>query len=253
MPEIGRYLYGFTRAGFRPPSDLKGLAGAPIEMLTFDDIAAVVSQHRVSPLMPVRSNLEPHHRVVRGVSLETTLLPAAFGHITSSDRAIVDVLQLNYQDLRQQLDRLHGKCEMGVKLSWKVGNIFEYFVAQQGELRTMRDRVFSHRDPSLPDKLRLGELFAKLHSSERDRLSGMFLAVIETVCCEWTAIPPREERTICQSAVLIERARGADFAGALQRAARLFDANFAVEYSGPWPAYSFVQLRLQHGMPIAAA
>jgi hypothetical protein len=57
--------------------------------------------------------------------------------------------------------------------------------------------------------------------------------------------PPPQEKGICHVAMLIERARVDEFVETLQRAARSFDSNHTLEYSGPWPPYSFVRLRLQ--------
>jgi hypothetical protein len=245
MVTMGDYLYGFTNATFAPAADLRGLAAMRVRTVQFEDIAALVSRHPVKPLMPLRANLQPHHKVVRQTSAETTLLPAAFGHIIESERAIVDVLRANHGDIREQLDRLSGKCEMGVKLRWNVPNIFDFFVKQDRELRELRDRVFARAEPALPDRLQVGELFATKHARERERLAAALVGALTPVSCEVTTTPARDERLVCQAAVLIETARAAEFALALQRSAGLFDANFLLEYSGPWPAYSFVQLRLQ--------
>ena len=79
MSNAGRYLYGFTDRNFDPPPGLCGLRGAPVRLVSFRDLAAVVSQHPVQRLLPSRSNVEPHHRVVRHVSAQAALVPAAFG------------------------------------------------------------------------------------------------------------------------------------------------------------------------------
>src|SRR5215216_1290199 len=149
MPTAGNYLYGFTRQAFQPAPELRGLAGARVRVVPFGEVAAVVSSHPVRPLMPLRSNLEPHHRIVRRISSEAPLLPAAFGHITQSDREIVEVLRENYDDIRGELQRLDGKCEMGLKLCWNAANIFDYFVRTHRDLRELRDRVFGRGEPSL--------------------------------------------------------------------------------------------------------
>jgi len=57
--------------------------------------------------------------------------------------------------------------------------------------------------------------------------------------------PPRDEKSICQAALLIDRGAVDEFARRVQAAGRMFDASYALNYSGPWPPYSFVKLRLQ--------
>lgn len=252
MATLGHYLYGFTDRTFRPGADLRGLADAPVSVIAFGDVAAVVSPHPVQPLMPSRRNVEPHHRVVRRVSSEATLVPAAFGHITATEREILGVIQGNHEDIRGELARLEGKCEMGLKISWSVDNIFGFLVRTNAELRSVRDRVFSRPSPSMKDKLQVGSTFEAVLTRERERLTNAALGALSGVTCDVIPSPPRDEKNICNVALLVERARALDFDQALRRAAQLFDANYTFEYSGPWPPYSFVRLRLQAPAETAA-
>jgi hypothetical protein len=216
-----------------------------VRVAAFGDVAAVISPHPVQRLMPSRNNVEPHHRVVRDISSRATLVPAAFGHISETEADILNVLRANHDEIRGELERLDGKCEVGLKLSWTAPNIFDYMVRTNRELRELRDRVFRSRQPSMNEKLQVGSMFEATLTRERERLSAIFLGALAAVLCDTVTLPPRAESTICQAALLIERARGVAFAEALRDAAKLFDTNFAVEYSGPWPPYSFVKLRLQ--------
>jgi hypothetical protein len=253
MSSTGSYLDGFTDHRFQPAAELRGLGGAPIRTVAFRDVAAVVSRHPVQRLMPLRSNLEPHHRIVRHVSGAATLLPAAFGHISDTDDDIVGVLRENYEDIRQELDRLHEKCEMTVKLSWKVDNIFDFIVRGHRELRSLRDRVFSAPHPTMNDKLQVGSMFDATLNRERERLTTRLLNLLDAVTCEVVTTPARDEKSILNTALLVERRRTAEFLEALGGAADQFDSNVTIDCSGPWPPYSFVHLRLQARTPIAAA
>ena len=253
MSTAGAYLYGFTESSFEPTPGLRGLRGAPVTVITFADIAAVVSQHPVQRLMPARSNVEPHHRVVRQVSGERTLVPAAFGHVGDSDADILAVLRANHRDIRAEIDRLAQKCEMGIKVSWNVDNIFNFMVRTNRELRQFRDRVFRGREPSMNDKLQVGATFEATLAHERERLTALVLGAVKPVIRDVFHTPPRQEKTACELALLIDRARMAEFEEALRHMATLFDANFTIEYTGPWPPYSFVHLRLQLPERLASA
>ncbi len=73
----------------------------------------------------------------------------------------------------------------------------------------------------------------------------MILAAFDQVTRDVFDTPPRDEKTIYHTALLVERDRLADFETALRYATTLFDASVAFEYTGPWPPYSFVRLRLR--------
>jgi hypothetical protein len=253
MAPVGSYLYGFTEAGFQPDPDLRGLAGAPVRVLAVRDVGVVVSRHPVQRLMPRRSNVEPHHRVVRQISSGATLVPAAFGHISDSEAQILEVVRGNYDRIRSEIERLDRKCEMGLTLRWNVDNIFDHIVRQDRALRELRDRVFRHRQPTMNDKLQVGGAFEAALTRARERLTHLLLGAFVTVACDTVCAPPRAEKTVCQASILIDQPRRAEFQHALEAAAGLFDANFSLEYSGPWPPYSFVQLRLQPPRDASAA
>jgi hypothetical protein len=245
MASVGNYLYGFTDPAFQPGADLRGLAGMPVRVISLGEVGAAVSRHPVQRLMPLRTNVEPHHRVVRHISSKATLVPAAFGHISDSEAQILDVIRVNYDSIREELHRLDRTCEMGLKLSWSVNNVFEHLVRHDRALRELRDRVFRHREPTMNEKLQVGGAFEATLTRERERLTRMVLGAFDTVARDSVSVPPRSEKVICQASLLVDQSRAAEFQQALERAAALFDANFALEYSGPWPPYSFVRLRLQ--------
>jgi hypothetical protein len=253
MANVGNYLYGFTDPGFQPGADLRGLAGAPVRVISLGEVGAAISRHPVQRLMPLRRNVEPHHRVVRQISSKATLVPAAFGHISDSEKQILDVIRVNYDSIREELHRLDRKCEMGLKLSWNVNNIFEYLVRTDRALRELRDRVFRHREPTMNEKLQVGGAFEATLLRERERLTRLLLGAFGAVARDSLSLPPRTEKTVCQASVLIDQSHTAEFQQALERGAGLFDANFSLEYSGPWPPYSFVSLRLQPPRDVAEA
>ena len=245
MANIGDYLYGFTDTGFQPGPELRGLGGAPVRVISFREIAAVVSRHPVQRLMPSRSNIEPHHRVVRHVSGRVTLVPAAFGHITDSESQILDVLRGNYENIREEIERLDHKCEMSLKLCWNVDNIFDHLVRTNRDLQYLRDRVFRNRQPTMNERLQVGGAFEATLLRERERLTRVLLAAFDALACDSVSSTPRSEKTVCELALLVQQAHANEFRQALQAAAGMFDASFTFEYSGPWPPYSFVKLRLQ--------
>ena len=128
MSTSGKYLYGFVAGDFKLTRELLGLADAPVHSIQLEDIAAIVSDHSVEKLSLLRKNVEPHHRVIREISAQSTLIPATFGHISDTKEQILAVLRDNHAAIGEELRRLSGKAEMGVKLVWDVDNIFDFFV-----------------------------------------------------------------------------------------------------------------------------
>lgn len=247
MPNPGKYFYGLTEVPFRPDG-LKGLGDALVHTIEYREIAAVVSDHPLQELQLVRGNLRPHHRVVRQCSEKATFIPVRFGHICKNEEQILDLLRDCYADIREELKRLSRKAEMAVKLFWDVDNIFEYFVNQCPDLRRRRDAVIGKSRISLAEKLDLGVFFEAQLNAERRRLGSRLIEALREVTVDVRSNQPGEEKMVLDVVFLIERGREKDFESALYRAAGLFDSTFALDYSGPWPPYSFVTLKLELGV-----
>ena len=71
-----------------------------------------------------------------------TLLPMAFWPHITKWYSHKKLLAENYESFSQQLNRLDGKVEMGLKVLWDVENISEFFVRNHRELEMYRDEIF---------------------------------------------------------------------------------------------------------------
>jgi hypothetical protein len=73
-------------------------------------------------------------------------LPAAFGLIAPSDEAVCGLLLERGALLREQLEHVAGKVEMGLRVSWSAPDLFEYFVALHPALGATRERLRGRTD-----------------------------------------------------------------------------------------------------------
>ena len=121
------------------------------------------------PGRPERANLKAHQAVLNRLLADTTPLPMAFGTVASSPQAIHKILLKNRRAFGEQLARVAGKVEMGLRVSWDVPNIFEYLVNIHAELRSARDRLMSARHEfTQEEKIELGRMFDRLLNDDRE-------------------------------------------------------------------------------------
>jgi cytidylate kinase len=175
----------------------------------------------------------------------TTPLPMVFGTIAASPEAIRKILVRNRRALQEQLRRVAGKVEMGVRVAWDVPNIFEYFVNTHAELRLARDRLVGVRHEfTQEEKIELGRLFDRLLNDDREDHTQKVRRALAPVCTEFKANQCRNEHEVMNVVCLVRREAQEDFAASVFEAAKLFDNNFAFDYSGPWAPHNFVELEL---------
>lgn len=239
------YLYAIVPALDGRILGAIGLDGRTVYSVTHGRLSAIVSDASET-LRPERRHLAAHQAVLKQVMAESpAVLPVVFGVVVEGAEAISRILNHHHHTLLEQLRRVEDRVEMGLRVTWDVPNIFEYFVATHPELRLVRDRFFGGRgEPSRDDKVEVGRLFDRLLREEREAHSERVEDIVTPHCVEITRATPRNEREAVSLACLVQRSRQAEFETAVFEAASLFDNNYAFDYNGPWAPHNFVDFTL---------
>ena len=246
--EAGIYLYGITVAQDAVPVEVPGVEKGEVEQIAEGSLAAVVTRVTTHKIRPQRANLAAHHHVLRDLADRDAVLPFVFGTIAAGQDELRDILRANRDVLLEQLQRLRGKVEMGLKVFWETANIFEYFVATHQELEAMRNRLFRPgRQSTLEERIELGRLFGALLEQSRRRHTRRVTEALATYCAEIRTVDPGEERMIMKLACLVDKDRQQQWEEGVHHAARQFDDHYRFEYNGPWPAYNFAHIDLESG------
>lgn len=243
----GRYLYAVLPAGSPDPAGLEGLDGSEVFLVTEGSVSAVVS--RVPSgirLRPERRSLTAHLGVLRSLMTHSALLPAAFGAVAESEASLRNILALNEPTFLRGLSRVAGKVEMALKVRWDVPNVYEHLVHLREDLRDARDRVFgSGREPSREDRLELGRFFERVLSEEREPRAVLIEAALSPHATELKRDSARDEGVVVNLLFLVPKHDLPRFEAAVEETARLFDDTIAFDYTGPWPPYSFVEVKVE--------
>jgi hypothetical protein len=210
-------------------------------------VAAVVSDVLNDKIRPERRHLAAQQAVLKGLlSQADAMLPMAFGIIADGPKAIQKILSRNHKAFLQQLQRVAGMVEMGLRVSLDVPNIFEYVVNTHPELRAARDRFLGpYRNPSQEDKIELGRLFDRLLNDDREAYTEKVEEILSHYCREIKRNKCRHEGQVMSLACLVPRQAQDQFEEGVFAAAKLFDNNFTFDYNGPWAPHNFVELNLE--------
>jgi hypothetical protein len=169
-----------------------------------------------------------------------------FGVIADGTESIRHILQFNRDAFTEQLDRLRGTVEMGLRVTWDVPNIFEHVVSAHPELAAYRDQIFrGGRQPAQDEKVELGRSFDRLLNADRQDCIDRVVGVLERRCAEIVVNGPRNERDVMNLVCLVDRNRLKDFEAGVVEAARRFNNDFAFDFNGPWPPHNFVDIELR--------
>ena len=243
----GLYLYAIVEGDSSLRNGLVGIAGAGVYMISNGGVSAVVSDVANQKIRPERRHLAAHQSVLKQLMTESTPLPMSFGIIADGPAAIQRILSLNQEAFREQFERVQGKVEMGLRVTWDVPNIFDYFVDTHPALRGARDTYFgTHREPTQEEKIALGRMFDSILNQDREDHTQDVVNVLSRHCVAIRQNKCRTEREVMNLACLVAREAEARFEAGILEAAGLFDNNFAFDYNGPWAPHNFVEIDLKY-------
>ena len=244
--EAGEYLYAIAIAGKERAYDVAGIHGGAVYSVRNGRVAAVVSDCARQKLRPERAHLAAHKEVLQRLMLDSTVLPMAFGTIADDMKAVRRLLALNQEDFLEQLERVAGKVEMGLRVRWDVPNIFEFFVDTHPELRAARDRLLGNqRAPRQEDRIELGRLFDRILNDDRQDHCENLEEALAPCCAEIKRSPFRNVNEAANLNCLVERDGQKRLEEAVFQAAGLFDNNYAFDLNGPWAPHNFVSVDLE--------
>ena len=241
-----KYLYAVIARVPQEDYGPSGINGGIVYTIAKGRVAAVVSDLPNEKIRPERRHLSVHQQVLQKLLGRTTPLPMSFGIIADSAKAVEKILSTNQEAFLEQLTRVAGKVEMGLRVAWDVPNIFEYFVNTHPELRAARDRFLGgQREPTQEEKIEVGRLFDRILQEDRETHTDKLESILSPRCCEIKRNKCRDEQGVMNLACLVGNQALAEFEAGIFEAAQLFDNNFAFHYNGPWAPHSFVTMNLQ--------
>lgn len=241
MAEEHIYLYGVMAAGTVPPPGETGIAGAPVYGVTCGEFTALASRVQPAAVDFQAEAVLAHERVLTDAMQLGTVLPAAFGHLVSSEAELCARLERAAPEMRANLEYLHGRVEAGLTVTWRK----EAFLPdiETPELVALMDEGRrSGATQSLA--LTVGELVENLVSERRKEYVDAICPKLERAALEMRLNEPLATRMVLNAAFLVPADAYSGFVQTVEQMARPHVDRLNFHCSGPWPPHNFSCLRI---------
>ncbi|HEV8715133.1 MAG TPA: GvpL/GvpF family gas vesicle protein [Candidatus Binatia bacterium] len=241
-PRLGKFFYAVILPEGKPLPALVGLDDKGIHSISYQDIAAVVSDYPVTTIKALRKNLFPYHQVTRTLAESCTTIPARFGQIAQHGEEVFTILRRHYSRLRPELERLHHKLEMGVQVFWQVDNLFEYLIQQDRGLKGLRDRLLQKSSSvTRQEQIEFGGRLRDKLQEARVRVSQRTMAPLQEVAVEAKVDEPTEEKMAMNGLFLVWKEQQQQFIAQVEKAAGFMGKEYALKVDGPWVPFNFIE------------
>jgi hypothetical protein len=242
----GKYVYCIIKSD-RPLSfGPLGIGSEPAEVHTviYRDLAAVVSNTPMVVQDPTRENVLAHQRVNETVMREHTVIPMSFGTVFKTGDDIVELLRSAYDAFIDVLNKMEDKFEFGLKVLWDRDMIIRSIEQEDDDIRRLKNEISSQKGSTYFARMQYGRLIDQALQSRSERYVAEIFDALRDVSVASRSNKPIGDRMIMNAAFLVARDREADFDARVKEIGGQYE-KLTFKYTGPWPPYNFVNIRLK--------
>jgi Gas vesicle synthesis protein GvpL/GvpF len=229
FPELARHRKPI------PLESVLGVGGNQVFLYPASDLAIVVSEHTPAEALNQKAGVD-HARVIADCFKHSTVLPFRFGTVFQDDEGLRKSIRSNQRQFQGNLERLHGKTEMHLKIHVDAccTKELERHLPLEGVgkeyLSNLRENATRQRER---------QTRARAVSFQMHR---MFSPLDEEVSCRMT----ESGKMLLDIAHLIDRKCVERYQNKYQTTSAMM-RECQMQLSGPWPPYHFVH-RLTRGV-----
>lgn len=246
--EGGCYVYGIIASDGPLSLGKSGIGGeiTDVYAVHYDGLAAVTSKVKLTILDATRENALAHEHVVEKVMSMHTIIPMSFGTVFRTEDDIRQVLKSIYPSLRDVLEKMEGKIEFGLKVTWDREKVIEKLKREDVEIRQfIQELAKKHLQSTYFARMQLGRMIDRALLERGAEIVKEIYDSLRPVCVASRDNKPIGEKMIMNAAFLLERKKEAEFDRTVNKISDKFKNILSFRYSGPWPPYNFVNIRLK--------
>ena len=174
-----------------------------------------------------------------------TVIPISFGNVFQSKEDVKALLENLYPQFEKLFPAIKGKVELGLKVIGKK-EWLEEMVKDNPEVEKMSSAVKGKSESAgYYDRIKLGGMAQKLFASLQNEIKQEVFTPLEETAEAAKANDPLGEKMLLNASFLIDRDKEELFDEKINEAHEKWKDKVDFNYSGPWPAYNFVNIRLK--------
>jgi hypothetical protein len=242
----GKYVYCVIHADKPLSFGPLGIGTEPADVHTvnYKDIAAVVSDTPIAVHEPTRANVLAHERVNETVMRDHTVIPMSFGTVFKTRDDIHELLRTAYEAFKDVLVKMEDKLEFGLKVLWDRDLIIKELETENEDIRRLKSEITSQKGSTYFARMQYGRLVDGALQARSERYVQEIFEALRPVSVASRANRPIGDRMIMNAAFLVLRDREVDFDAIVKEIGARHD-KLTFKYTGPWPPYNFVNIRLK--------
>ncbi len=244
--DAGKYVYCVIKSERSLSFGLLGIGPDPAEVHTvhYRDIAAIVSTTPMVVQDPTRDNVLAHQRVNETVMQQHTVIPMSFGTVFKTDDDIMELLRSAYDAFTDVLNKMQDKFEFGLKVLWDRDQIIREIEEEDEDIRRLKGEISTQKGSTYFARMQYGRLIDAALQARSERYVAEIFEALRDVSVASRSNKPIGDRMIMNAAFLVARTLEQAFDARVKDIGQRYE-KLTFKYTGPWPPYNFVNIRLK--------
>jgi hypothetical protein len=238
------YVYGIVPEDVEvePGTEGVGEPAGQVRLVTFGQIAALVSDVEADSPLGRPRDLQAHQQLLDQTAVEVPVLPFRFGAVLTSPEAVVEELLKPYHDaFTDALQQLEGLAEYVVKARYDERAILTEVLEANEEAAGLRQQIAGRpEDATRNERMRLGEIIERSIADRREVDTATVIEALSDLCEQVAVRDASHERDAAHVAVLVKKGRQAELQQAVDELARRWSGRVEIRLLGPLAPYDFV-------------
>src|SRR5260221_1930135 len=242
----GKYVYCVIRSAETLKFGAAGIGdnSSEIHTIHYRDLAAVVSDVPLGILDSTRENVLAHERVNEIVMRDHTVIPMSFGTIFKTRDDIVQLLRSAYDAFGDVLTKMRDKMEFGLKVLWDRDSVVRDIEDEDEGIHRLKSEIASQKGSTYFARMQYGRAIDAALQHRSERYGTEILDRLRDVAVASRINKPIGDKMIMNAAFLVSRDQEIAFDCLVKAIASVHD-KLTFKYTGPWPPYNFVNIRLK--------
>lgn len=217
----------------------------PTFTIHYKEAAMVAARVPMKIYHPNKENLLMHQQLISKVMDEKdTVIPISFGNIFHSEEDIEVLLENVYPQLEELFPAIKGKIELGLKIIGKK-NWLESEVRASKKVEQLSEQLRGKSvDAGYYERIQLGGVTQEMFASIRKGIEKDVYLPLDGSAEASKVNEPIGEKMLLNASFLVDRTKETEFDQLVNEAHEKWKDKADFKYSGPWPAYNFVHIRL---------
>jgi gas vesicle protein GvpL/GvpF len=246
----GIYVYCIIESAEPRSFGKIGIGGRGDEVYTVhhQDLAAVVSRSLLMVYDPTRENALTHEHVNEVVMIDNnfTPVPMSFGTLFKTEDDTKEFLKDTYKELRDVLRKMKDKLEFGLKINWDRESVLTEVERDYEEIRRLKAEIEGNQQSSTYfARMQLGRLVEQALAEKSEAYVREIYDALQDSVIASRSNKVIGDRMIMNGAFLVARDQANLFDKKVQDIGKKFEGKLSFKYTGPWPPYNFVTIRLK--------